>query len=67
MKTDFRMEDRGTVFMFTPLSEAAKDFVRDELEVEGWQWLGDSFGVDHRTANSLYELLSETGFSIEAI
>lgn len=60
---DFQIVDHGSVVMFTPLNLDAHTFAQNELEIEGWQWTGDGFAVDHRVALGLHELLIDSGFS----
>jgi hypothetical protein len=62
---DIRVENHGTVWIFTPLSESAKLFFDEELDgVESWQWMGNSIIVDHRPARLFYGILVDNGFSL---
>ena len=62
---DFVVRPHGTVWTFEPRTESANRFVRTDLDVQGWQWLGQSFGVDHRLANDLIAALESEGFVLE--
>jgi hypothetical protein len=62
--TDFIVRPQGSIWTFEPASEAAKDFTATSLDVEGWQWLGPAFGVDHRLANDLVAALENEGFLV---
>lgn len=62
---DFVVRPHGTVWTFEPKTDTAKGFVRTDLEVQGWQWFGPAFGVDHRLATDLITALEGEGFSIE--
>jgi hypothetical protein len=64
-EADFMVRPHGTVWTFEPQTEGAKRFVRTDLDVQGWQWLGQSFGVDHRLANDLIAALESEGFVLE--
>lgn len=64
-EADFIVRPPGTVWTFEPQTDTAKGFVRTDLEVQGWQWLGPAFGVDHRLANDLIAALEGEGFSLE--
>lgn len=64
MTGDFHIEDHGTVWLFQPLSEAAKTFLEEEVESGPWQWLGDFLYVDRRPAIALREVLIDEGFSL---
>lgn len=61
---DFHVTDCGTLWRFPPLSQAAKDFCDEQLAIEGWQWLGRSFCVDHRPARALVDFIEAEGFSL---
>lgn len=47
------------------MTERAKSFVRSDLDVQGWQWLGQSFGVDCRLGSDLVAVLESEGFVLE--
>jgi hypothetical protein len=60
---DFRISDEGTVVVFTPLSQAAQDFL-DCCQTESWQWLGPSLVVDHRPAHGLLTEIINQGMEV---
>lgn len=62
---DFIVRPQGSVWTFEPASKAAKEFTATDLDVQGWQWLGPAFGVDHRLANDLFAALEDEGFVLE--
>ena len=62
---DFVVRPHGTAWTFEPKTDTAKGFVRTDLEVQGWQWLGPAFGVDHRLATDLVASLEGEGFVLE--
>jgi len=62
---DFQVIDHGSVVSFTPLNLDAQTFAQNELAIEGWQWMANSFAVDHRVALGLSELLIDSGFSLQ--
>src|SRR5688572_15817673 len=47
---DFLVRPQGTVWLFEPVTERAKHHTLNVMDVQGWQWLGPAFGVDHRLA-----------------
>lgn len=60
---DFKVRDEGTVWIFYPLTERAKNFTDTDLGLESWQrWPGPSFVVDHRPASDLVGALEDEGF-----
>lgn len=63
---DFIVNTAGfSVWLFEPVTETAKNFTGTDLNVEGWQWLGNAFGVDARLANDLVSALEDEGFNLE--
>jgi len=52
---DVSVLNDGSVVLFTPNTDAARDWVRDNVQLEDWQWLGNGFAVDHRYAGDLAE------------
>ena len=47
---DVLVANEGTVFVFCPLTAAAKEWIDENVESEAWQWFGNSLVVDHRFA-----------------
>ena len=62
---DFMVTTHGSMWLFEPLSERAKNFTGTDLDVQPYQWLGKAFGVEARLANDLVTALEEEGFEIE--
>jgi hypothetical protein len=50
--------------MFEILSEVAKTFVEENVQLESWQWMGNSFAVDHRYADDLIAGMKEYGLTV---
>jgi hypothetical protein len=63
MDADFRISDQGTIVMFTPLTEAGKDFLA-RCDSEPWQWLGPSLCVDRRPAIELANYAKMEGLTL---
>lgn len=63
--TDFKIENHGSVFLFLPLTEAAREHVEEEVRPEGWQRMGEGFAVEHRVAFDLTDALVGEGFTVE--
>lgn len=64
---DFIVRPHGKVLTFEPKTERAESFVRNDLEVRGWQWLGPAICVDHRLAYDLIASLKDGGFVLEML
>ena len=59
-RIDFVVRDEGTIWLFTPLTPAALQFLSDHIQ-EGAQYFGDSLIVEHRYVEDLLLGLSEHG------
>lgn len=59
---DFKVENCGSVWRFQSVSVRAKELAENEMGLESWQWMGNSFCVDHRPASRLVEQLQEEGY-----
>ncbi len=57
---DFVVRDEGTIWLFTPLTPAALQFLSDHIQ-EDAQYFGDSLAVEHRYVYDLLLGLREHG------
>jgi hypothetical protein len=64
MQPDFVITNMGTTVLIRPVTDAAKQWVEDNVETEAWQWLGDAFGVDHRPGWGLVDILEDSGLFV---
>ena len=62
--SDFIFQNHGTIFTVTPVTRQAKKFVKSHVEIESWQWFGQSFAVEPRRANALANEIVEAGFTL---
>jgi len=63
-KPDILVDDCGSVFMFTPVSILAREWVDENLNLDGWQWQGASFAVEHRFAVPLADGMKSDGLKV---
>ena len=63
MGKDFAVENCGSVWRFTPVSESAKEKTK-EFGLQSWQFLGESFVIDWRPAQQLVDILRDEGFDL---
>ena len=54
-KVNIVVRDEGTVVLITLVSKQAKKWIDEKVKVESWQWLGQSFAVDHRCAEDVLQ------------
>ena len=63
---DVRVSGSGTMYHVTPLTEAAKEWVNENVHLEDWQWLGNGFGVEWRYLDNLVEGMTEAGLAVSS-
>ena len=61
---DVKVRNEGSVIMVTPVSPEAKDWVNENVSLEGWTWMGDSFAVEPRMADDLLSGMADAGFIV---
>jgi hypothetical protein len=61
---DFHISDHGSIITIRPVSEAAHQWLDDNVAAEPWQWLSGALCVDHRLAPDLVAEITEAGFEI---
>jgi hypothetical protein len=64
IKADFRIEGGGTVYLFRPLTETAREHLETNVQSDA-QWFGDALAVEHRYARDLAAQLAEEGYVIQ--
>ena len=62
---DVRVRNEGNIWMVEPVSKEAKDWVNQNVNLEGWQWLGRSFAVDQHMIEDLMNGMEHEGLVIE--
>lgn len=61
---DIDINDQGSIVMFTPRTDAGREWMDENVESEPWQWMGPSLCVDHRPAQDLVEGMQEAGLTL---
>lgn len=64
MTVDVEVSGGGTVYLFTPLTQVAKDWVEEHVQVAGYQQFGPGFAVDHRYAGPLADGMEAAGLVV---
>lgn len=65
---DFIVRDEGTVVIFQPQNERAKNFTGTDLDIQPWQrWANDAFVVQHSIVDALISSLQDEGFIVESV
>lgn len=64
--TDVEVRNEGSIVAFDLRSQAAKEWVWENVESEGWQWMGaHTLCVDWRYAEPLVDALRNAGLEVE--
>lgn len=61
---DVLVRNEGTVVLLTPKSIEARAWVDENLGLESWQWLGDSFAVEWRYAPNVVDGMIGDGLEV---
>jgi len=64
LAVDFLVHDEGSIWLFTPLTPAALQFLSDHIQ-EDAQYFGDSLAVEHRFVYDL--LVALRGHGLRAV
>jgi hypothetical protein len=65
-EADFRVWPQGTIHLFCPITVAAKEWVKENIPLEDWQWFGNlGFAVDHRYIGNLVSGAVNDGLTLE--
>jgi hypothetical protein len=63
---DVTTNNEGAVIMFTPESDLGKQWVEDNLDLEPWQWRGNSFSVEPTYVPDILKGMKEDGLKVES-
>ncbi len=66
--SDVRVESGGrlaSMVLITPVSYVGRQWIDENLQVEGWQWLGRSLAVDKRYAEPIVDGMIGDGLDVE--
>jgi hypothetical protein len=63
-KVDVHIVNHGSIVTFLPCSQAAKDWIKENVHAENHQWLGANLCVEHRFAEALIEALQAEGLVV---
>src|SRR2546421_13020437 len=64
-QADFRVTYHGTITTITPLSDACREWLEDNVAIEPWQRFGTSIAVEPRYVQQLAEAMIGDGLVIE--
>ena len=62
--SDFQIADQGTIILIRPLTEAACQWLDENVVAEPWQWVDGALAVEPRLARDLVAEIVAAGFEI---
>jgi len=60
---DFEISDQGTLVLFRPLTAAADEWVKENVDPKA-QWFGGALVVEHRYAADLLQGVKDDGLEV---
>jgi hypothetical protein len=66
-QSDIIVSSGGSVYQLHLESATARTWVDDHVHLEGWQWLGRTFAVEHRFAGPLIDGMLVDGLRVEVL
>lgn len=64
--SDVRVESDSSMVLITPVSYVGRQWIDENIQAEGWQWLGGSLAVDKRYAEPIVNGMLNDGLDVEA-
>ena len=64
-QVDVAVSNHGSVILFAPLTKMAREWIADNVQAEGWQFLGGSLAVEPRFAFELAQGMKGAGLEVK--
>lgn len=61
---DFEIENHGSIIIFKLYTQAIKDWVKENVQIEDHMWRTDGFHCESRYASQLMEGMESAGFDV---
>lgn len=62
---DVTVTNEGSVFLVTPYTQDARDWISENVHTEGWQWMGQSLAIEHRFVSDLVDGMLDAGLDVQ--
>lgn len=62
-ETDVTVEGGGSIFLFRPHTDAARDWIEQHVQDDA-QWIGGGLVVEHRYAHDLADGMLQDGLNV---
>lgn len=63
-RRDIRIENCGSIMLFNPLTTVGKEWMDENVEADGYQWLGNKLAVEPRYARDLAQGMLDNGLTV---
>lgn len=60
---DVAFTNLGTIVTIRPLSQQASDWIADNVDVVGWEWMAGALCADPRCAFDIYQAMQADGLT----
>lgn len=61
---DISVSNEGTIFLFRPLTDEGREWLKRSVHSEAWQWFGGALSVAHRFAPELAAMAEKDGLTV---
>ena len=61
---DLEVMEHGTVGMIRPASQVGREWLKENVQAEGWQWLGGALACEPRMTADLVEGARADGLAV---
>ena len=62
---DVQLDNSGSIVGLTPITPAAREWIKEHCQTEPWQWMGETLNVEARYAGSIVEGMQADGLTVE--
>ena len=64
-EADVIVSNEGSVFLLNPVTDAGKEWLKENCRPEGWQWLGQCLAIETRYALDIVEGMQGDGLVVQ--
>lgn len=61
---DIQVENGGSIYLLRPLTDRGRQWLRENVQAESWQWFGDGLAVEHRYVADVVEGARAEGMEV---
>ena len=61
---DVQIENYGSIWLITPMTASARQWIEENVGAESWQWIGGRLDVEPRYIENLANGMQAAGLSV---